>query len=1009
MKRWLAFVAVPLVVAVFLLLEWAVSFALGPREGLPFVLAGPASEGRTLQAAAAAGEMARLDRAMPLVDAAGEAAGGAVILFDEAVRAPTDRLPGGGSPFRELEMIKNRAWAGSDVVIGYRALADSGRDAALADLAETAGIAPPRWVGFYAAGLDRGNVVPADVRKTWEAEAGRPWNFRGDGVVLEELATRRVIVLRRGVELGGGGLRVVSRAAGGNGSLRADGYHAGWFAIAEPLGDTKVVADFVLDLSGPGADLLGSRGLPSKFPALCQRSYGGGRVWTMCGDFAGRGVSAELLGFLPVPRVEARLALDSPESGLAHFWRILVPLLDEILATRKAAASAFAPPKLAAVELRSEGRFLQRKGSAGEWRPWFVRGVDIGASIPGSFATDPPADDGYWLDTFARIAATGFDSIRVYTLLPPAFYRALARFNLSAPKPLLFFQGIWLDEDPPGRDLLDPRWFADQLSESDLCEAAVHGEATIAPRRGKSWGDYRVDASPWLAGFLVGRELLPEEVEATVAAHPDNRWNGAHFTVTGGHPIEAFLASWADHVQSRELSRWASAKPIGFVSWPTLDPLRHPGEWEEGSSLAPYQDRDTVDFRFVTTGPAERAGWFTAFHIYPNYPDFLTRDVKYDLRDPTGMARYGAYLSDLYSVLPKVPFIVAEFGLSTGFGTAHIHPEGLDHGGLTEEAQAEGLVRLFRTIAQRGAGGGMVFEWSDEWSKKTWTTEPFMIPFDRHVLWHNTIDPEENYGIEAWTSAKSPVWSDSGKGIRTASDLDAFLIEVGKEVLARNSLVEIGLDVVPGDTGEYRLDSDGPLSPQGSEFKLRISLAEGRPVSATLLVAADYDRGAGKLWPLPSYRAGFTTIATLVNAGKTTQDGIRFPPLYENGSRLPLDSSTGPGLVSQGGDGSLVIRLPWSRLNFSDPSSRRILLDSRDVRPISAEDAIGTTTIDSIGIWAIAREEGKPGYVFVTDRDRAWRAPLPSWDSVEVLRRDKRAVGALKSFLGSWNPIPATR
>ena len=50
---------------------------------------------------------------------------------------------------------------------------------------------------------------------------------------------------------------------------------------------------------------------------------------------------------------------------------------------------------------------------------------------------------------------------------------------------------------------------------------------------------------------------------------------------------------------------------------------------------------------------------------------------------------------------------------------------------------------------------GIIFEWMDEWAKKTWTTEPYMIPYDRHILWHNTIDPEQNYGILALESAEA--------------------------------------------------------------------------------------------------------------------------------------------------------------------------------------------------------------------------------------------------------------
>lgn len=36
--------------------------------------------------------------------------------------------------------------------------------------------------------------------------------------------------------------------------------------------------------------------------------------------------------------------------------------------------------------------------------------------------------------------------------------------------------------------------------------------------------------------------------------------------------------------------------------------------------------------------------------------------------------------------------------------------------------------------------------------KKTWITEPYIIPYDRNALWHNAVDPEQNYGIYAMES-----------------------------------------------------------------------------------------------------------------------------------------------------------------------------------------------------------------------------------------------------------------
>ncbi|MEI6387648.1 MAG: hypothetical protein WCQ50_13505, partial [Spirochaetota bacterium] len=964
--RNLIYFTLPLVAALVIVVEWGIALLLGPKPDLAYTFTGLDRSSKLLREAARASRVALLHPRPSLEqglvkgaeqgDEQGLASRGTWSLglefWDEGFQPRAEKLPGGGPAFKELELLKDLALAGSSVALGYHAFADTTTEAGRIALADAGGLRMSSWIGAYLLGLEHSGTVSSSLREAWESQNGRPWDLRGDGILLQNIQDGSILVLLRGRELGTGALRV--RGAG------SDGTYAGWFVVGEALPGAALQASFVMDLLEPGKELLAAAGLPGSFPALVEKDFGKGRIWSLAGDFLGSVQAPQLLGPLPTPMLDKARSLDSPENALAHFQRILVPLVGNILSEPRVLA-----PARAATAFRSGRHFIERRGADAVWKPWFVQGVDLGASVPGGWATEPPTDEGTWFTALQGIAATGFDSVRVYTLLPPAFYRALVRYNSSSEKNKLWlFQGIWLDEDAPGHDLLDPDWSASALKECLLAVDALHGSATIEPRVGKSWGEYRIDASPWLAAFLVGRELLPEEVEASSRAHPYFMWSGGHFAVTPGHPVEAFLASLADAVQSREASGFGSSRPIGFVSWPTLDPLRHPSEWDRSpSAKAPYHDRSSIDFRTITAGPEESAGFFTAFHIYPNYPDFLIREKAYDIPDPTGMERYGAYLDALLAVLPPVPFLVAEFGLSTGYGTAHIHPEGLDHGGLSEAAQAKTLGLMWNTVAKRGAGGGMVFEWSDEWSKKTWTTEPFMIPSQRHDLWHNAVDPEQNYGIMAWEDAAPLDWHDSGTGLRTAMDSSFFHIEFPATDLGGSEIIEIGVDTVP-NAGQGRLDPGGPLSPQGSEFKVWIQREGTLIVSANLSVAAGYDRGSGSLVPRSALDGNYRGISALVNKAIKTREGRNFPELRENGSNLPVDNASGPGLISLDASGLVHVRLPWSRLNFSDPSSGMVLLDGRRKEAlidISIPDSIGTIRVESVGVWVLRQPGGFPG------------------------------------------------
>jgi len=1010
-RRYIVYLAAPLALATLVAFQWGLALAKGPRPELAFAARAPGREVQLISDSARAGLGARLSP-KPFAEILARPG---LAFWDEPIAASRPGLPSGGSPYFELEGLKDAAWLGSSVVFGYRSLSETEQAPARADLAETCALDLGDWIGSYVSGLGRKGSVPARARAAWEERSGRRWDFSGDGLLLWNRAEGRVLVLRRGVELGPRSVSVRGTAAPSPGAAGADGCFVGWFRITRQRADASVAAEIEIDLLAPGRAILAGSGVPESFPALTWRPYGAGRVWAMTGDFAGPGTSSEFIGPLPAPQLQKARTLDAPGNSIGVFQRILVPLVSGIAAAALSPSAAAAPrPMPAAARTRAPlgSSYLVRaparagepeSGGAPAWKPWFVRGVDLGASAPGWAATEPRPDDGYWLDTLRDISAAGFDSVRIYTLLPPAFYRALARFNAGAPKPLLLFQGIWLDEEPPGGDLLDEKWLAGEMEESDRCLDAVHGAASIAPRSGKSWGEYRVDASPWLAAVLVGRELLPEEVGATAAAHPEYRWSGRFFAAAPRRPVESFLARWADRVKSRESQRYGREYPIGFVSWPTLDPLHHPGEWDQGSAVAPYHDCRTLDLRAISSGPDESSGFFAAFHIYPNYPDFMTRDSRYESEDPTGMERYGAYLTDLASVLPKVPLIVAEFGLATGYGSAHAHPEGLDHGGLSEAAQARGLARLFRTIERRGAGGGMVFEWADEWAKKTWTTEGFMIPYDRHQLWHNVIDPEQNYGIMGWKLSAPPSWADSRMGLRSACDEEFLYVEIdaGRGSPWKRRIVELGLDLVPGATGQRRLFEGGPRSSQGSEFKVRVDLEGDRLIAARLLVAADYDRASGRLFPGESEGAYFAELSNLINREATTEEGIHYEALYEKGSSLPSIPADDEALARVVGPGLIELRLPWSRLNVSDPSSGRLLLDRRDARTIVEHDAIGTISIDSAGLWATVRPY-EPDGAGVSRSIGPWRAPLRRWNSVAVEPRPKAAVAVLKGLLDSW-------
>lgn len=680
----------------------------------------------------------------------------------------------------------------------------------------------------------------------------------------------------------------------------------------------------------------------------------------------------------------------------------------------------------------------------GKWQQVVVKGVNIGIALPGRWFTEFPADKRVYLDWFKQIAAMNANTIRVYALWDPAFYEALAEFNRRPGGARLWlFQEIWPDEDVPGGNFYDRGYQESYRREIATDIDALHGKADIPERRGRAWGKYKSDVSHYLLGVLIGRELLPEEVRGTNKANTGkNEYPGRYVSAAGADPAEVWLAEMCDFAVSYSQEKYGWQMPVAFVSWPTLDPITHHTEFTPGSSKdKEYNDSEKVDPAHLAAGPAAKAGFFAAYHIYPNYPDFIYREPQYaQYRDEQGILRYGGYLRQFMSVHPPYPALIAEFGMSTSLNTAHLHPEGFHHGGVNEVQQGDMIARMMRAIIREGYAGGLIFQWADEWAKKTWNTEPFMVPYERHVFWHNTMDPEQNYGILAcepynrpfgggetllWHADESPKGGSEPKGKISAlyADTDASYLYLalefagpdGKSLLpdSPESIdLYLGIDTFGRKNGSIKLPiAKLPALPGGVEFLLRIGGKDG----ARLLARPDYNRAAMRFESSHGDDGQFLPVMVLVNKKQLSiADGTVFPDLYADESRLrygifdPADSrydSLAHWYLDETGR-KVFIRLPWMLLNVSDPSSRQVLHDVRTGIAPDGRDRISAERTEGMLFYAAAVRDGRVldyqpaangGFRIEGIKPYLW----PKWDGPSYRTRLKQSYGKVTEVFGS--------
>jgi hypothetical protein len=270
----------------------------------------------------------------------------------------------------------------------------------------------------------------------------------------------------------------------------------------------------------------------------------------------------------------------------------------------------------------------------GTWKKFFLKGINLGLGLPGYFPGEFAIKRGAYFAWFDRIAALGVNSLRVYTLQPPGFYEALHRFNEAGPR-LYLLQGLWI-ELPERNNFRDVRFMAGVTADIRSGVDALYGNVTLPERPGYTQGSYEFDISPYLAGFILGREWESCAVKGfnELNQRRDQDYQGRFLRIQKGTPFEVWITELCDTLQRYEFERYGVSHPVSVVNWPTLDPFDHPSEssmekeyadqgirFQRREECIDGEDEETLDVSRIMTRSGN--GFFATYHVYPYYPDFL--------------------------------------------------------------------------------------------------------------------------------------------------------------------------------------------------------------------------------------------------------------------------------------------------------------------------------------------------------------------------------------------------
>ncbi len=422
----------------------------------------------------------------------------------------------------------------------------------------------------------------------------------------------------------------------------------------------------------------------------------------------------------------------------------------------------------------------------GVYKPFEIRGVNMGVGIPGEWATDYAIDRATYLRWFGWIQELGANTLRVYTILQDDFYNAFYEYNTereaTGEEPLWLIHGVWVNDyvQNSHRDAYDDDFRQTLLDDCRTVVDILHGKKNLNLGYGVGSGRYRKDVSDWVIGYILGVEWEDVTVTYTNNKYPErNSYQGEYmYTTEDASPFEAMLCEVGDKIIEYETERYKEQRLVAFSNWPTTDPFDY-----QSDITRFFMKCAKVDVEHIKTTDAFLSGHFASYHVYPYYPDYLT--YMYLNRDlPDNIADVGeAY--DVYEIVPPenlitqylpggedadyldgsgrvntyytylkaltnyhtVPVVISEYGVSTGRGMAQRdYNTGRNQGHMTEDEQGRAIIECYEEIMAAGCAGSCVFTWQDEWFKRTWNTM-HAVDLDNTPYWSDYQTNEQYFGL----------------------------------------------------------------------------------------------------------------------------------------------------------------------------------------------------------------------------------------------------------------------
>lgn len=645
-----------------------------------------------------------------------------------------------------------------------------------------------------------------------------------------------------------------------------------------------------------------------------------------------------------------------------------------------------------------------------------LQNTDAGAvafTVQGVHIDPVSGDDAYeqYMTLLSYAAELSANTVVVDDVMEPAFYEAFLAFNSGRTSPIYLLQGVRLSDETYAdmEDAYEGKMVEKLVARGKLAIDAVHGS-----RRTKD-ACYTADVSDETLGFLIGQDWDSDLVLYTNYVYSDiaGEENGRFVSVySNADAFDKLLGRVFNKLFAYETRKFGEQHILGLQNGQITDPLSHDSLWAPGLN----ENLAHVNAEVLSNNVAVRSGIIAAYHVDTAIVQTLSYDPAYsEYVDSSGQKNpYLAYLMALKDYHVDTPVIVSSVSVSSGRGVSGIDAvSGVNRGGLTEDEQASDLVWLCESTKAAGLCGVCIDSLVDNALNTAWNTDSSVVS---NGNWLNAQDSEQNLGLIAlepgasetictvdgddseWSNIPAVLRSDGFQIKMTSDEKYLYLCLNIPDYNENQDVLYLAFDVTP-ESGGLSFDSQNLTFDRAMDFVLSINGSR----RAQMYVQEYYDKlntYYGEDWsdvtvwsPAPEKSSAiFDTIGMFVRealpeeVGEVAEDPVVVETgLLRYGNADPM-SEDYDSLADYCIDGTCVeIRLPWTLLNFVDPSNKLIegnlfLSDSESI------------PIDSIYVSLIVSQDNALAAI----GDGKYQ--LTQWDTGAYHFRKKEAFNAIAEW-----------